>query len=92
MTKPTVREACRQRLPLDGTDAQALEHALTMTEQERDGLLDGAQKLLVALHEAEATAPDGSGHLNRLVTLQLAEDALRATIAKLPAAVRRGRC
>jgi len=32
----TVREACRRRMPLDGTDAQALEHALTITEQERD--------------------------------------------------------
>jgi len=32
----TVRVACRQRKPLDGTDAQALEHALTITERERD--------------------------------------------------------
>lgn len=32
----TVREACRQRVPLDGTDAQALENALTITERERD--------------------------------------------------------
>jgi hypothetical protein len=31
-----VREACRRRMPLDGTDAQALEHALTITERERD--------------------------------------------------------
>lgn len=37
MTKPiTVREACRRKMPLDGADAQALEHALTMTERERD--------------------------------------------------------
>ena len=32
----TVRAACAQRYPLDGADAQALEYALTMTEQERD--------------------------------------------------------
>ena len=37
MTKPlTVREACRRAQPLDGADAQALEHALTTTERERD--------------------------------------------------------
>jgi len=35
----TVREACRQRIPIDGTDAQALEHALTITERERDEAL-----------------------------------------------------
>ena len=34
--KLTVREACRRKTPLDGADAQALEHALTMTEAERD--------------------------------------------------------
>lgn len=32
----TVREAARQRRPLDGSDAKALEHALTITERERD--------------------------------------------------------
>lgn len=32
----TVRQACRERRGLDGTDAQALEHALTITERERD--------------------------------------------------------
>jgi hypothetical protein len=32
----TVREACRRRLLLGGADTQALEHALTITEQERD--------------------------------------------------------
>jgi len=34
----TVREACRRRMPLDGTDAQALEHALVQLETERDAL------------------------------------------------------
>lgn len=32
----TVREACRLRQPLDGADAQALEHALAVTERQRD--------------------------------------------------------
>lgn len=32
----TVRAACRRRQPLDGTDAEGLEHALTITERERD--------------------------------------------------------
>ena len=32
----TVREACKRRIPLDGADAEALEHAVTMTEKERD--------------------------------------------------------
>lgn len=32
----TIREACRRRMPLDGADAQCLEHAITITERERD--------------------------------------------------------
>ena len=32
----TIREHCRRGLGLDGADAQAMEHALTITEQERD--------------------------------------------------------
>lgn len=32
----SVREACRRRMPIDGSDAQALEGALSMTERERD--------------------------------------------------------
>lgn len=35
----TVREAARQRKPIDGVDAQALEGALVMTERERDDAL-----------------------------------------------------
>ena len=31
-----VRAACKKRIHIDGTDAQALEHALTITERERD--------------------------------------------------------
>jgi hypothetical protein len=32
--KLTVREACRRRIPLDGADAQALEHGMTQLEAE----------------------------------------------------------
>lgn len=31
-----VRDVAKRRMPLDGADAQALEHALTITERERD--------------------------------------------------------
>jgi chromosome segregation ATPase len=34
----SVREHCRQRKPIGGPDAQALEHAITITERERDDL------------------------------------------------------
>lgn len=36
--KISVREACRRRMSLDGTDAQALEHGLTQLEQENKSL------------------------------------------------------
>lgn len=55
----TVREACRRQVPLGGTDAQALEHALWITEKERDearaeverleGVLDIAARSLRAI-------------------------------------------
>jgi len=41
----TVRKTCRQRMPLDGADAQALEHALTITERERDAAYAELRKL-----------------------------------------------
>jgi len=31
-----IREACRRRMPLGGASARALEHALTITERERN--------------------------------------------------------
>ena len=33
-TRMMIRQACRARKPLDGTDAQAIEHALTQVEAE----------------------------------------------------------
>lgn len=40
--RSTVREACRRGMALDGADAKALEHALTITEGERDALRKAA--------------------------------------------------
>ena len=41
----SAREAARRRMPLDGSDAQALEGALTMTEAERDAAIAHAEEL-----------------------------------------------
>jgi len=52
----SAREAARRRLRLDGADAQALEHALTITERERDALkadLAEAEAHHVEHHERE---------------------------------------
>jgi hypothetical protein len=54
----TVREACRRRMPIDGADAQALEHALTITERERDEARAEAGRLtqrIAALENALAS-------------------------------------
>jgi hypothetical protein len=44
----TVREACRRGMPLDGTDARHLEHALVITERERDEALEEVESLAMA--------------------------------------------
>jgi len=49
----SVREACRKRVPLDGVDAEALEHAITITERERDEALDRAKKAEARVTELE---------------------------------------
>ena len=46
--KLTVREAARKRTPLDGTDAQALEHALTQVEKKLELLLEKYDTVLLA--------------------------------------------
>lgn len=50
----TVREACRRRRPLDGADSQALEHALTITERERDCAREDHRHWQVKAETAEA--------------------------------------
>lgn len=56
----TVREACRRRMPLDGTDAQALEHAITITERERDEARAELRRTYVELSEAVSRNAEGN--------------------------------
>lgn len=49
LKRVNLRDACRAREPLDGADAQALEHALSITEKERDEARSEATKLEAAL-------------------------------------------
>ena len=53
--KMTVREACRQRYPLGGADAQALEHGMTQLESENKKMrqmYDDAMELVGALRHS----------------------------------------
>lgn len=54
----TVREACKRRIPLDGSDAQALEHALTITERERDEARLERDRLIFGVRDSEQLAND----------------------------------
>lgn len=71
--KLTVREACRRRMPLDGADAQALEHALSMTEDERDEARAHA-RVLAHAYENDNRPPQ------RVVAASLAYPAIPSTI------------
>lgn len=58
--KRTIREACRRRMPLDGTDAECLEYALAQAERDRDTAIaraeaaeDREERLREALREQE---------------------------------------
>jgi hypothetical protein len=53
---------------------------LARVTAERDNFATLASDLLMALHEAEMTTPDGPGHMSHIVTLQLARDALREAV------------
>ena len=56
-----VREHCRNRKQLDGADAQALEHALTITERERDAAISriaNLRRLLARAHRELSEARD----------------------------------
>lgn len=79
----TGRDACRRRRPLDGADAQALEHALTITERERDALranLAGQQVELATVAKilGEATGTDLDYQQDGVVALaEVAKDRVR---------------
>lgn len=55
----TVRVHCRSGGSLDGADAQALEHALTITERERDGARDLVERWKLASGLECGGDPDG---------------------------------
>lgn len=62
----TVREACKRRIPLDGSDAQALEHALTITERERDEARLERDRLIFGIRDSEQLANDRLAELKEL--------------------------
>jgi len=59
----TVRQAAKMRVPLDGADAQAMEHALTITER---ALADG-QKRLGQMHEDNRRLRVENGKLSAVI-------------------------
>lgn len=72
LSRLTVREACKRRTPLDGADAEALEHALAMTETERDEARRGLQLATAAANAATA----------RLAAVERERDEARVVVAK----------
>lgn len=76
-TKPTIREACRRRMPLGGPDAQALEGALQQVERELDAARTEAATLRAALEAirlrvSELRRKDGSPAARDIEQLALA--------------------
>lgn len=62
----SAREAARRRMPLDGSDAQALEGALAMTESERDVAIaerDRLRRELEALREQLAQGRESNARV-----------------------------
>lgn len=56
----TVRQACRRRIPLDGTDSQMLEHALTQVEDELEVYRQALLKIQKGEHDSECASDQGS--------------------------------
>lgn len=80
MCKVEVREGCRRRMPLDGADAQALEHALTITERERDTALSDAAKARSELSKEHTTIKHAKSFLRG--TLGFIDGVTLATMAQ----------
>jgi hypothetical protein len=83
--KITVRDACRRRMPLDGTDAQALEHALTITERERDTQRLRGDDLVLRAEKAEAELARLREGIERLMATQSIPGCLRLSLSDLAA-------
>lgn len=86
---PSARQAARMRWPLDGTDAQALEGALTLTEKERDDA-KAERDLAKSLHDVAVSQRDASEWLLREVehdrdAARRERDEARAEIQRLRA-------
>ena len=84
----TVREACRRRMPLDGTDAQALEHAITITERERDKAR-AALSALCAEFEGAVAHADWKANGSKGMHVPFTGDF--ASVTQLPSAIGRMR-
>jgi hypothetical protein len=61
-----ARSGARDRVPLDGAEAQALEHALTITERERDQAREQAAKLAEELERTKTLLTEDRAELREL--------------------------
>lgn len=76
--KKSARQHARERGALDGADAQALEHALTQTERERDEAL---AKYQFMVNRAADEKLDGYRELaSRLAAMEADRDELRRVV------------
>lgn len=83
----TARGAARARRPLDGADAQALEGALTMTEQERDDAIAERDRLRRELEALRAHVDERARQHEQMFRYD-AESALHDVSARLDAILR----
>ena len=67
--KKTVRQHARERGALDGADAQALEHALAITERERDEARRSALDFERALYGSRAMYRELEGRIRDLLRI-----------------------
>ena len=72
----TIRQAARDRDPLGGPDAQALEGALALTERERDRL----HKALSAIADHYDAQPEENYHYDMRLLVLEARVALAAVV------------
>lgn len=86
--RKTAREAARSRTPLDGADAQALEGALTMTEQERDAAIAERDAAIARCRTASQTI---IAEIGAVGPEDVEESARRAVVALRAAIAERDR-
>lgn len=84
----SAREAARRRMRLDGADAQALEHALTITERERDEARADLARVTAELDEAiedRRQARDDAARAAALLAVRTMERDARPAISRVDA-------